>query len=159
MKRKFAQKEAGEVRVSSTGSRGAALKLKVATAALGMGVATTAIVRSSVSRTQRTVVKYLQAQLGSRTTAYLSGADDTQIVERWVQGEVRPDRLHWKRLRSAYDAARVLVEAYDGQTAQSWFVGMNPAFDDESPARVLRNSRTPRVWGDVVLAAREFAES
>ena len=159
MKTKFAPKEASGTVARVVGRRGAALTLKVATAAVGLGVATAAIARSNASKGQKAVVKYLRAQLGSRTTAYLSGADDTQIVDLWVQGEARPDRLHWKRLRSAYDATRVLVEAYDDQTARSWFVGMNPAFDDESPARVLRNSSTPRIWGDVVLAAREFAET
>lgn len=105
------------------------------------------------------VVKYLQAQLGSAMTAYLSGIDDAQIVDLWMEGEAQPDKLHWRRLRSAYDATRVLVEAYDAQTASSWFLGMNPTFDDEAPARVLRNSRLPRIWGEVVLAAREFAET
>jgi hypothetical protein len=158
MKRKFAPKEASEAVVRVAGRRGAALK--VATAAVGLGVATAAaIARSNVGRTQKAVVKYLQAQLGSRTTAYLSGADDAQVVDLWMQGEARPDRLHWKRLQSAYDATRVLVEAYDDQTTRSWFVGMNPTLDNDSPARVLRNSRNPRVWSDVVLAAREFAES
>jgi hypothetical protein len=105
------------------------------------------------------VVKYLQAQLGSPMTAYLSGIDDTQIVDLWMQGKARPDKLQWRRLRSAYHATRALVDAYDDQTASSWFLGMNPTFDDEAPARVLRNSRFPCIWGEVVLAAREFAES
>lgn len=154
MTRKFATKEAAETIIRVAGGPGRVLK--VATAALGVGVATAAVART---RSQKAVVKYLQAQLGSGMTAYLSGVDDAQIVDRWVQGEARPDRLHWRRLRSAYDATRVLVEAYDDQTARSWFVGMNPTLADESPARVLRNSRTPRIWGDVVLAAREFAET
>jgi hypothetical protein len=154
MKRKFAPKEAAEAIIRVAGSRGTALK--VATV-VGIGtVATAAVARS---RSQKAVVKYLQAQLGSGMTAYLSGLDDAQIVDRWVQGEARPDKLHWRRLRSAYDATRVLVEAYDDQTARSWFVGMNPTLADESPARVLRNSKTPRILGDVVLAAREFAET
>jgi hypothetical protein len=132
--------------------------LKLA-AAVGLGVATTVAVRRKTSKAQKSVVGYLQAQLGSPTTAYLSGADDAGIVDRWAQGDVRPDKLHWNRLRSAYDATRLLVEAYDDQTARSWFLGMNPTLNDESPARALRNSRNSRIWDDVVLAAREFAET
>jgi hypothetical protein len=105
------------------------------------------------------LVTYLQMNLGPRTTAYLSGVDDVGLVGRWGQGDALPDEVSMQRLRSAYLAARCLVEAYDAQTARSWFMGMNPGFDDEAPARVLRHSRSPGAWEDVVLAAREFAES
>ena len=105
------------------------------------------------------LVKYLETNLGPRTTAYLSGVDDVGLVERWGKGEALPDELAMQRLCSAYEATRSLVEAYDAQTARSWFMGMNPGFDDEAPARVLRSGQGSKTWGDVVLAAREFAET
>jgi hypothetical protein len=155
MKTKVAQKETGAGKVARViPRRGAAFTMAV-------GAATTAafvLKRSRASQIQKTV-QYLRSQLGDRVTAYLSGADDVLVVDRWIQGETRPDKLHWKRLKSAYEAAQCLVKAYDDQTARSWFLGMNPSFDDQSPARVLRSSKAPRTWGDVVLAAREFAET
>jgi hypothetical protein len=102
------------------------------------------------------LVAYLKMNLGLRTTAYLSGVDDVGLVGRWGQGDVLPDELPMQRLRSAYRATRCLVEAYDAQTARSWFMGMNPGFDDEAPARVLRHGRSPGAWEEIVLAAREF---
>ncbi|MEA2560079.1 MAG: hypothetical protein QOH06_1583 [Acidobacteriota bacterium] len=64
-----------------------------------------------------------------------------------------------QRLRSAHEATRCLVHIYDAQTARSWFMGMNPDFNDEAPARVLRYSQNPDTWEDVILAARAFAET
>lgn len=85
--------------------------------------------------------------------------DDLALVSRWANGTARPEEMTGKRLWFAYRATRSLVEAYDAKTARSWFLGMNPAFEDQAPARVLRNSHAPEIWGEVVLAAREFAET
>ncbi len=130
----------------------------VAGAAIGV-VAGGALLRPSPAFEVPEVVAYLQMNLGPRTTAYLSGVDDVGLVGRWGQGDILPDELPMQRLRSAYLATRCLVEAYDAQTARTWFMGMNQGFDDEAPARVLRHGRSPGTWEDVVLAAREFAES
>ncbi len=104
-------------------------------------------------------MQYLQATLGTRVTAFVSGSDDLKTVGCWIQGETKPDRLSWKRLQSAYEATRCLVDSYDDQTAQTWFLGMNPTFADQAPARVLRTSENPQTWSEIVLAAREFAET
>ena len=130
----------------------------VAGAAIG-AVAGGALLRPNPAFEVPELVTYLQMNLGPRTTAYLSGVDDVGLVGRWGQGDVLPDDLPMQRLRSAYLATRCLVEAYDAQTARTWFMGMNPGFDDEAPARVLRDGRSPETWEDVVLAAREFAET
>ena len=45
-----------------------------------------------------------------------------------------------------------------GETAQSWFSGMNPWLDDEAPAYVLRHSNEADAWESVVEAAEEFVE-
>jgi hypothetical protein len=105
------------------------------------------------------VVDYLQENLGRRTTAYLSGVDDTAMVESWSHGTPPLEDAVRNRLWSAYQATQCLVDAYDPQTARAWFLGMNPTFNDEAPARILRHSRDSDIWGDVVLAAREFAET
>ena len=105
------------------------------------------------------IAGYVKQHLGYRTTAYLTGVDDAELVHCWTEGTALPEELPAQRLRSAFEATRHLVEAYDAQTARSWFMGMNPGFDDEAPARVLRHGRNPGAWEEVVLAAREFAEN
>lgn len=130
-----------------------------AVAGAAIGAMAGALLRPSPAVEVPELVAYLQRTLGPRTTAYLSGVDDVGLVGRWGQGDVLPDELPMQRLRSAYLATRCLVDAYDAQTARSWFMGMNPGFDDEAPARVLRQGRSPVIWDDVVLAAREFAET
>jgi ABC-type phosphate/phosphonate transport system substrate-binding protein len=104
------------------------------------------------------VVAYLKKHLGQGVTAYLSGADDTQLVERWAAGKAQPTMLPDLRLRSAYQAARYVVEAYGDETAQDWFFGMNPALADTAPAYVLRHGSSPEHWSVVVPAAMEFVE-
>jgi hypothetical protein len=105
------------------------------------------------------IADYVKQHLGFRTTAYLTGVDDAELVDRWVEGSVQPEPLPAERLRSAFEATRHLVEAYDAQTARSWFLGMNPTFDDVAPAQILREGRDSQAWEDVVLAAQEFAEN
>ncbi len=148
MKRKVAHREA------EAGASGRSAALKVAAA----GAAAFLVIKHRKTSQVQRAVKYLQAHLGAPTTAYLSGADDAVVVDRWLEGE-RPEEVRWRRLRHAYEATRCLVEAYDDTTAQSWFLGMNPSLREESPARLLRNSRDSRIFRDVVLAAREFAET
>jgi hypothetical protein len=118
-----------------------------------------ALAWQSPSADMTQVVDYLQKNLGARTTAYLSGVDEVTVVEGWSHGTAPLEEATRNRLWSAYHATQCLVDAYDATTARTWFLGMNPIFNDESPARVLRNSRDSQVWGDVVLAAREFAET
>lgn len=127
-------------------------------AALG-AIAAGALARSGSSLNLPHAVDYLQTHLGPQATAYLSGVDDEVVVGSWARGTAEPEEITGRRLWSAYEATRSLVEAYDASTARSWFLGMNPTFEDASPARVLRSSHTPEIWQEVVLAAREFAET
>ena len=103
-------------------------------------------------------VSYLIEHLGADLTAYLAGVDEPDQVERWASGELYPGPLPLGRLRSGYEAAGYLVQAYDGETAQSWFSGMNPWLADEAPAYVLRHAHEPEIWESVVEAAEEFVE-
>lgn len=104
------------------------------------------------------LVGYLQAHLGAMTTAYLSGADDMALVGRWAEGTDGPDDLQVERLRSAYEAARCLVDACGAKTATSWFLGTNALLDRDSPAWVLRYGQKPEDWAFVIPAARQFVE-
>ena len=104
------------------------------------------------------VASYLQEHLGQRTTAYLSGLKDAKIVGRWAASKVQPRELSSFRLRAAYQAARLIIEAFGDQTARAWFFGTNSQLDDEAPAYVLRHS-PPEKASMVVRAARSLAET
>ena len=107
------------------------------------------------------MVSFLQEHLGSEVTAYLSGLEpeEKETVGRWAAGEVNPEPLPLGRLRAAYEAMGWILKLDDGETAQAWFFGMNPWFDDEAPADVLRHSSAPDIWEEVVDAAQAFVGS
>jgi hypothetical protein len=105
------------------------------------------------------VAGYLQEHLGQNVTAYLSGVKDSKLVGQWAAGRVQPRPLSGFRLRSAYQAARYLVEAYGSKTAQAWFFGRNSQLDGQAPASVLREGTVPDDWGFVVTAAKAFVET
>jgi hypothetical protein len=104
------------------------------------------------------IAGYLQGQLGQKITAYLSGLDNAKTVGLWISGNVEPRDLPKTRLRYAYQAARLLIEAYDAETAKAWFFGSNTLLDDEAPAYVLRHARTPDDLRLVIPAARNLVE-
>ena len=105
------------------------------------------------------VVEYLQAHLGSTAVGYLAGLKDQQMVARWRSGAAEPQPNAKRRLRSAYHATRMIVEAYDDDTAEAWFFGSNSMLDDEAPARVLRVAQSPDELRLVVPAAKAFTRS
>lgn len=100
---------------------------------------------------------YLQAQLGQKLTAYLAGVTDPKMVGRWAVGRSHPRADRDMRLREAYKATRMLVDAYDATTAKAWWVGTNTRLDDHAPAAVLRNAGDPAAIRFVAPAARAFA--
>jgi hypothetical protein len=103
-----------------------------------------------------TIAGYLQAHLGQKITAYLAGLDNAKTVGMWISGTVMPRDLPKTRLRYAYQAARLLVEAYDDETAKAWFFGSNMLLDDEAPSYVLRHGTTPDDLRLVIPAARNL---
>lgn len=102
------------------------------------------------------VAEYLEAHLGGAVTAYLSGLADARAVTLCASNELAPGPLVRSRLLQAYEATRILVNAYDDETARSWFFGMNPHLDDEAPAYVLRHGNVPKDWQLIVPAAHEL---
>jgi hypothetical protein len=104
------------------------------------------------------IAAYLQKHLGQRLTAYISGVNDPKMVSHWIAGRNVPRDGSQMRLREAYQATRLLISAYDDQTAKAWFAGSNARLDSEAPAFTLRRARN---WEDLRLlvpAARAFAE-
>jgi hypothetical protein len=104
------------------------------------------------------VVEFLQEHLGSSAVAYLAGLKDAQMLRRWKDG-VEPQALTKQRLRSAYHAARMLVDAFDDETAEAWFFGSNSKLDDEAPARWLRLAQGPDDLRLIVPAAKAFSRA
>ncbi len=102
------------------------------------------------------IAGYLQDHLGQKITAYLAGNDNAKTVGLWISGKVEPRDLPKTRLRYAYQAARLLVEAYDDEIAKAWFFGSNTLLDDEAPAYVLRHGTTPDDLRLVIPAARNL---
>jgi len=103
------------------------------------------------------VAAYLQQQLGQKLTAYLAGVADPKMVGRWAAGKAHPRDEREMRLRDAFKATRMLVEAFGAQTAKAWWVGSNTRLDDRAPAAVVRHARDPEELRFVVPAARAFA--
>lgn len=81
----------------------------------------------------------LRAVLTPQLAAYVTGVEATRTVGRWARGETISLRAnHTTRLRAAYEIVRLLEHAHESpETIQAWFLGMNPALDDRSPARAL----------------------
>jgi hypothetical protein len=103
------------------------------------------------------VAAYLQEQLGQKLTAYLAGVNDPKMVGRWASGKAQPRDEREMRLRDAFKATRMLVEAFGAPTAKAWWVGSNTRLDDRAPAAVVRHADDPEQLRFVVPAARAFA--
>ncbi|MFY9825124.1 MAG: hypothetical protein WAM82_27345 [Thermoanaerobaculia bacterium] len=120
---------------------------------------TSQIERQAVTSDISQVAGYLQQHLGQKVTAYLSGISDSKLVGQWASGKVQPRPAPTFRLRTAYQAARYLVDAYDSETAQAWFFGTNSKLDGRAPALALREGEDPKVWSSVVSVAKAFVET
>jgi hypothetical protein len=117
------------------------------------------IEREATTQAISQIAQYLQEHLGQKITSYLSGVDHAKTVGLWITGQSDPRDLPKTRLRCAYQAARLLIEAYDDETAKAWFFGSNTLLDDEAPAYLLRHGRTPEDLRLIIPAARMFVES
>jgi hypothetical protein len=96
------------------------------------------------------VVRSLHDVLGSRLLAVMA---DTSIdtVESWVRGDTSPSPLIADRLRSAWQAAEMLLEVEHSSVVHGWFNGLNPMLGDRPPAVVV--AEDPEAFW---IAAREF---
>lgn len=104
------------------------------------------------------VASYLQEHLGQKLTAFLGGVGDPKTVGRWASGKIRPPFSREVRLRSAYDAARLIVDQIGDETARAWFLGTSSFLDHTAPAVVLHDAKTPEECRHIVPAAISFLE-
>lgn len=117
------------------------------------------IERESVVLGIAEVAGYLQNTLGQKITAYLSGLNHAKTVGAWASGKGEPRDLPQTRLRYAYRATRLLIEAYDTETAKAWLFGSSTLLDNEAPAYVLRHGKTPDDLRMVIPAVQSFLEA
>jgi hypothetical protein len=83
---------------------------------------------------------------------------ETRAVRQWAEGtRVVSGEEDLRRLRVAYQAAKLLAERDTPAVVQAWFQGLNPALADRSPARLLREGAVDDVGPQVLAAARQFA--
>ena len=104
------------------------------------------------------VAGYLQEHLGQKLTAFLSDVTDPKTVGRWASGKIEPSFKREVRLRSAYDAARLLVDQVGEETARAWFLGTSPFLEHTAPAVVLHDAKNPEECRHIVPAAISFLE-
>ena len=103
------------------------------------------------------LVSQLRQMLGVRLVAYVGGVKSARSVSSWAEGTGSPGEVDQERLRHAFHAAALLRERYDVTTVQSWFKGINPALNDDSPAHVLREADPMVSARDVIAVAKAFA--
>lgn len=117
------------------------------------------IQREAATSKMPKIADFLQAALGQKLTAYVAGLTDPKAVGAWIRGENDPRQPADMRLRYAYQVVRMLVEAYDAETAKAWLFGANTRLNDEAPAYLLRNAKTVGDLRQLVPTARAFAGS
>lgn len=112
--------------------------------------------RSRVTPTRRVtdVARALQEQLGQRLTAQIAGVKDPKTIGRYIAARQQPSGAVEKRLLDAHQVLVVLLAVESTYTVRSWFIGMNPLLDDDTPADALLGGRGK----EVLAAARAFAE-
>jgi hypothetical protein len=104
------------------------------------------------------LVKDLRELLGAKLVAYLGGVRETRAVREWAEGSrTVQNPSDERRLRLAYQIARLIGEKDSPGVVQAWFQGLNPQLDDRSPARLLREGDVDEVGPLVLAAARAFA--
>lgn len=103
------------------------------------------------------LVGALRELLGAKLVAYVGSVGETRAVRQWAEGQRQPAAPVERRLRLAFQVAGLLAERDDARVIQSWFQGMNPQLDDDSPARMLRDEDLDIAGPRVLAAARSFA--
>ncbi len=104
------------------------------------------------------LVQYLCDHLGRQAVAYMAGLKDTQMLGDWISG-TEPRRTNQMRIRYAYRAARMIIDAFDEKTAEAWFFGSNSKLDEDAPASLLRNAREVEDLRHLIPAVKAFARA
>jgi len=103
------------------------------------------------------LVTALRELLGAKLVAYVGSVGETRAVRQWAEGQRHPSAAVERRLRLTFQVAGLLAERDDARVIQSWFQGMNPQLEDDSPARMLRDDDLDTAGPRVLAAARSFA--
>lgn len=117
-----------------------------------------AIERETTTVAISQMAKYLSEHLGQSATAYLAGLKNPRMVSNWIKG-AEPNQFTRVRIRSAYTAARMVMEAYGDETAEAWFFGSNSRLNDDAPAWILRHAESLDDLRFIVPAAKAFARA
>lgn len=104
------------------------------------------------------VATYLQGHLGQQLVAAIAGVSDPKTVGRWASGKNEPPATREWRLRSAYEATRLIAAQTDAGTARAWFLGSSPFLEGRPPAVALHDATTPQDASRIVPAALSFLE-
>lgn len=123
---------------------------------MGLTLDPETIEREAVTAGFPEVAGWLQDHLGQQLAAYVVGLRDPKVVGKWRRGG-QPRATAEFRARTAYVAARMLIDAYDESTARAWLLASNSRLDDEAPAWLLRHADEPGDVRFLVPAARAFA--
>ena len=113
--------------------------------------------REAMSLDAPAIVSGLSEMLGAQLVAYIGSVKETRAVRQWAARERAPSPAIVKRLRDAYQIARLLSAANPDNVVRAWFQGMNPLLGDVPPARLLRDGDTDEAAQRVLAAARSFA--
>jgi hypothetical protein len=101
---------------------------------------------------------YLEEAVGQRIAARMAGLDDPEQISRYARGgDPEPHATTERRLREGYKVVRMLVDAYDAETARAWLFGTNSRLDDRAPIVVLASATGAAEFAAVLKAARELA--
>ena len=104
------------------------------------------------------IAAYLQDVVGDSVAAAIAGLVDAEQVGRYAYDDrPEPDGVTERRLREGYKIVRMLVDAYDGETARAWLFGTNTRLDDQAPIEVLGAAIDTAEFTMVVRAARQAA--
>ena len=104
------------------------------------------------------VASYLQGHLGQQLVAAIAGVSDPKTVGRWASGKNEPPATREWRLRSAYEATRLIAEQTDAGTARAWFLGSSPFLEGRAPVVALHDAARPQDVSRIVPAALSFLE-
>jgi hypothetical protein len=108
----------------------------------------------------REIATYLKDAIGPRMTAAIAGLGDPEQVDSYARGEgPQPEGAVERRLREGFKVVRILVDAYDADTARAWLFGTNSRLDEHAPIEVLGHARETSDFAAVVKAARQAAGS
>lgn len=102
------------------------------------------------------MASYLQEKIGQNILAYLSGKHHPKTVNKWINKGANPSSVVKSRIREAYIATEIIMDAYDKEAVRMWFFGTNALLNGEAPAYVLCHGENPDDWRLVVIAAKEF---